>query len=618
MAMTPKVGDQLGQYTLTALIARGGMSTVYRAHDERLDRDVALKLLSAELSEDAAFRARFEREWRIAAGLRHPNIVPVFDAGEWEDQLFIGMQLIEGPDLATVIGAAGPLAPARAVSIVTQLAAALDAAHAQGIVHRDVKPGNVLLLEGRGGAADHVYLADFGLTRRTSSMSRMTRTGSFLGTLGYIAPEQLKGLPVDARTDEYSLACVAYEMLTSAPPFPRDSEVAMITAHLQDPPPAVSLQRGDLPLAVDGVIAKGMAKEPDQRYPSCGDFARAFAAALLGDLPTSSRRHCRRLRRHCRPPCNGLSRRPIRSKAWSPHRRRARPTNARECLRPWPCSPSFFSWVSGPRACWLPSSCSPLQHADVVARAARGGVDQRRRPTVPRRHAWELSARSRCVDLRVASGCHDTWPWRDRDAVHHTGTGGRGHPESDEEPEADADHAAADTEGHAVAHSDRHASSNADSDAGSGRRRLRRRNACCADSQLASIEFCHRNTATDTAVYGFDATLQCDVNSSGVSYIRFWSYGSRSALRDEWDRRVADLALNGYPTNDGDCWNGIEGLSQHAWGDMQCDIDSHNARQVRWDDLDHLVYGVLHADTGDLASVVDWWSQNAILHGTSP
>lgn len=279
----PQIGDRVAHYQLTALIARGGMSTVYRAHDERLGRDVALKLLSPELSEDADFRARFEREWRTAAALRQPNILPIFDAGDWQGQLYIAMLLVEGPDLAAVIDRDGPLAPERAVSIISQVAAALDAAHAQGIVHRDVKPGNILLVQGGGpGGTDHAYLADFGLTRRSSSNSRMTRSGVFLGTVAYIAPEQLQGRAVDGRTDEYSMACVAYQMLTAEPPFPRDMDLGMLSAHLNDPPPMVSARRPDLPRALDGVIAMGMAKSPDARFPSAGAFASAFAAGMRG------------------------------------------------------------------------------------------------------------------------------------------------------------------------------------------------------------------------------------------------------------------------------------------------------------------------------------------------
>jgi serine/threonine-protein kinase len=178
MSAMAKVGDQIGQYLLTALIAPGGMSTVFRAHDERLDRDVALKLLSAELSEDPGFRDRFQRESRVAAGIRHPNILPVFDAGDWQGQLYIAMQLVEGPDLALIIERGGPIPPARTASIISQVAAALDAAHALGIVHRDVKPGNILLVPGSGPATlEHVYLSDFGLNRRITSTTQMTHSG---------------------------------------------------------------------------------------------------------------------------------------------------------------------------------------------------------------------------------------------------------------------------------------------------------------------------------------------------------------------------------------------------------------------------------------------------------
>ena len=277
------VGDSIGTYEIVAVIARGGMGMVYRARDNRLGRDVALKLLAPELSGDANFRARFERESKIAGGLRHPNIVPVFDAGEWEGQLYLAMMLVDGPSLATVIARDRHLAPERVAAIVGQLAGALDAAHAQQIVHRDIKPGNVLVLEGAGPrGTDHVYLADFGLTRSANSSGPMTRTGTFMGTLNYIAPEQLQGAVIDGRADQYALACTTFEMLASSPPFVRDSEAAVMWAHINAQPPALAVLRPDLPAGLTPVHQRAMAKSPDERFPTTAAFAGAFAAAVAG------------------------------------------------------------------------------------------------------------------------------------------------------------------------------------------------------------------------------------------------------------------------------------------------------------------------------------------------
>src|SRR3954453_1014117 len=272
------VGDLIGSYRVTGIIGRGAMSTVYSAHDERLNRYVALKLLSAEYGLDFIFRARFEREYRLTALLSHPNIVPVYDAGEWQDQLYIVQKLIEGPNLATVIQHESPLSLARTVSIVTQVADALDEAHEHRVVHRDVKPANILLDEPTASGAEHVYLADFGLTLGMEG-THLTRTGSFMGTLAYAAPEQLGSGPIDGRADQYALASTTFQMLTGQPPFRRDNEFALINAHLFDKPPALSALRPDLPHRVGDVIAKALSKKPEDRFATTGDFADALVHA---------------------------------------------------------------------------------------------------------------------------------------------------------------------------------------------------------------------------------------------------------------------------------------------------------------------------------------------------
>src|SRR5205085_12022619 len=234
----------------------------------RLPRKVALKLLAPELADDDRFRERFLRESQLAASLDHPNVVPVYDADETDGVLYIAMRYVEGADLRELLRRSSPLTPARAVAIVGQAAAGLDAAHRRGLVHRDVKPGNILI-----GEDDHAYVSDFGLTKQASSQSGLTATGQLVGTLDYVAPEQIQGQPVDGRTDVYSLSCVVYECLTGARPFERDTEVAVIWAHLQDAPPLLSEQRPDLPRELDAVFAKGMAKLQNERYPTCAELA---------------------------------------------------------------------------------------------------------------------------------------------------------------------------------------------------------------------------------------------------------------------------------------------------------------------------------------------------------
>jgi serine/threonine-protein kinase len=260
------------------------MGEVWLAIDENLDRRVALKLLPVELAADHGFPTRFLAESRLAASLDHPHIVPIYEAGEADDRLFIAMRYVEGADLGTLIERGGPLDPARAVTLLRGVADALDAAHDRGLVHRDVKPGNILVAPtARGG--EHAYLADFGLTKQLGSGGDFTRSGQVLGSLGYIAPEQIEGRPIDSRADVYSLACVLYEALTGRPPFPGERDVATLWAHLQSARPRPSGIRPEL-AAFDPIIARGMAIEPLERYPSAGELI-AVAAAAAGSAQTN-------------------------------------------------------------------------------------------------------------------------------------------------------------------------------------------------------------------------------------------------------------------------------------------------------------------------------------------
>jgi DNA-binding beta-propeller fold protein YncE/tRNA A-37 threonylcarbamoyl transferase component Bud32 len=275
-------GSHIAGYRLDEQIGRGGMAVVYRAWDSRLERRVALKILAPELARDDEFRQRFIRESRAAAAVDHHNIIPIYEAGEAAGVLFIAMRFVDGRDVQTIINQQGALSPARVCDIVGQVAAALDAAHAHGLVHRDVKPANMLRDPSVGSdRTDHVYLSDFGLSKTSVSASSpsLTSQGQFLGTLNYVAPEQIEGRPVDGRTDEYALACSTFEMLTGAPPFRRDETLAIMYAQLSSQPPAVTGSRPDLPAAVDQVMARALAKNADDRYPTCLEFAAALRRA---------------------------------------------------------------------------------------------------------------------------------------------------------------------------------------------------------------------------------------------------------------------------------------------------------------------------------------------------
>jgi serine/threonine protein kinase len=273
-------GSQIAGYKIEQQIGRGGMAVVYRASDGRLNRSVALKILAPEFADDTSYRQRFIREMRAAAAVDHPNIVPVFDAGEADGALFIAMRYVSGQDLRTLLDHEGTLPAARVAHLISQAASALDEAHSRGLVHRDVKPGNMLIGTMTGsGQPDHLYLSDFGLSKQRTSSASLTLTGQFLGTLDYMAPEQVEGHDVDGRADLYALACTAFEMLTGQPPFRRDQNFAVMYAQLSAPAPALTALRPDLPPAVDQVIATALAKSPGDRYQTCTAFAKALREA---------------------------------------------------------------------------------------------------------------------------------------------------------------------------------------------------------------------------------------------------------------------------------------------------------------------------------------------------
>jgi len=273
-------GDEFAGYRIERRLGRGGMGILYLAVEPGLERRVALKLIAPEAAADEVFARRFAEESRIAASIEHPNVVPIYAAGEEGGVPWIAMRFVAGSDLALRIARVGRLEPDAAAALVAQVGNGLDAIHAAGLVHRDVKPANVLL--SGDPAAQHAYITDFGVARNVAAQSGLTQTGRFVGTLDYVAPEQISGEPIDARVDVYALGCLLYKLLTGEVPFPREGEAARLYAHLHDPPPAPSLYAPTVPMALDDVVIRAMSKAPEDRQPSAGDLGRAAEAALSG------------------------------------------------------------------------------------------------------------------------------------------------------------------------------------------------------------------------------------------------------------------------------------------------------------------------------------------------
>ena len=257
------IGSVFAGYRIDRVIGRGGMGVVYLATQVALDRLVALKLVAPELGAEATFRERFARELKFVAAIDHPNVIPVYDARSEEGMLFIAMRYVDGTDLRELLLGEGPLEPARAVSLFEQVADALDAVHELGVVHRDVKPANVLI--GRRRGVEHVFLTDFGLSKHTTSGFGMTAPGQWVGTVDYVPPEQILGQTLDLRTDVYALGCMLYEILTGQVPYAKEGDAAKLWAHMNDDPPAPSAVRGELPEALDDVVARALAKQPGDR-----------------------------------------------------------------------------------------------------------------------------------------------------------------------------------------------------------------------------------------------------------------------------------------------------------------------------------------------------------------
>jgi serine/threonine-protein kinase len=273
------VGEEFGPYTIESVLGRGGMGTVFLARHARLERRVALKVISPAFADDAGFRARFLRESQLAASLDHPHVIPIYDADEVEGVLYLAMRYVDGPSLQGLIRKSDPMSRGDTLRIAEQIGGALDAAHAADLIHRDLKPANILLTE----AERHAYLCDFGLAKRTSTRG-VTHAGAFFGTIDYCSPEQIRGEVLDGRADVYSFACVLYHCLSGEPPYARESEVAVLQAHLNDPPP-------ELATDLDPVFARAMAKDRDERYPTAGELARDLRAAIAGGAPETVAAH---------------------------------------------------------------------------------------------------------------------------------------------------------------------------------------------------------------------------------------------------------------------------------------------------------------------------------------
>jgi serine/threonine protein kinase len=276
-------GDEFAGYRIEQRLGRGGMGVLYLAVEPGLERRVALKLIAPEAASDEVFARRFAEESRIAASIEHPNVVPIYAAGEEDGVPFIAMRYVAGADLARRLTREGSMKPPVAVELIAQIGNGLDAIHAAGLVHRDVKPANVLL-SGESDA-EHAYITDFGVARNVATESGLTQTGRFVGTLDYVAPEQISGEAIDARVDVYALGCLLFKLLTGEVPFPREGDAARLYAHLHDPPPPPSLYVPAVSMGLDDVVIRAMSKDPDDRYPSAGDLGRAAQAALRGEAP---------------------------------------------------------------------------------------------------------------------------------------------------------------------------------------------------------------------------------------------------------------------------------------------------------------------------------------------
>jgi serine/threonine-protein kinase len=414
-----------GPYHLKRLLGRGGMGEVYEAEHTVKEWTVALKLMTAEFSKDAVFRERMKREARIAGRLQEPHVVPIHDYGEIDGQMYLEMRMIEGTDLDSVLKRFGPLTPPRAVAIILQIASALDAAHAAGVMHRDVKPPNILVT-----SDDFAYLVDFGIASATTD-EKLTQLGTAVGTWKYMAPERFSNDEVTYRADIYALACVLYECLIGTPPYRADSATTLVTAHLMDPIPQVSTQRAGIPKGFDAVIARGMAKKPEDRYASAGDFARAANDAMSNPDQDHAEDILRRSRESTLPgtavaPMPGLptgAQSPI-----TPPTQYAQPPTYGDQLgsgplqRPAPTGPPSWAPASGP----IPTPNQPTQAPQYFGGSSNwggtppGGMppqqpsgptpwNQGNQPSAGKRNPWPIVAAAAAVVVVLVVAAIGIW-----------------------------------------------------------------------------------------------------------------------------------------------------------------------------------------------------------------
>ena len=401
-------GDVFVDYRIEGLAGRGGMGVVYRATQLGLERTVALKVITPALADDEDFRRRFVAESKAAAAVEHPNVIPVYYAGEVEDVLFIVMRYVDGPDLRALVRAEDSLDPERAAHIVAQLGGALDAAHRHGLVHRDVKPANVLL-----GEDDHAYLTDFGLTKAatTTDHGGLSRAGGWVGTLGYVAPEQIRGERIDARTDVYALGCVLVYALTGTAPYSGDSDEATLWAHLNAPPPSESV-----PPEFEGVVARALAKDPSDRYPSTGDLGRAALRAAGRSAAAVPERN---VGRGLAAPADGSQTAATALPGAAPLQpdaeTRLSPSSGQTATQAAGCRRSRAAASAGAVAALAARARSPRRDARGRRRRARrrrgrAGDRQRRRRQAGRGRQRRQAPRAETVDRRRAEARHPDAP----------------------------------------------------------------------------------------------------------------------------------------------------------------------------------------------------------------
>jgi serine/threonine-protein kinase len=593
-APDPALGSEVAGYRIEAQIGQGGMSRVYRAQDLRLGRPVALKLLGSELANDPLFRTRFEREWRLAAALRHPHIIPIYNAGDDGGTLYIAMLLVDGGDLSSTLRHVGAMEPDYALDLLAQVASALHAAHRQDLIHRDLKPSNVLLETGRGAdGADHAYLADFGLTKSVAVASELTQAGLYLGTPNYSAPEQIEGRTVDSRADVYALGCMLFECLTGSVPFPRENEMAAIAAHLTESPPSASARRPGLPAGLDAVLARALAKSPDARYSTAPELIAAARGVVRAANAAST---------VALPP------------AESPYRVEslpeieAAPTSELQGLvpprrtEPLPASPRHRepSTLAAGRALGFDEALPKASTApDPSSLATR--FDQRPRVRKPRRRRISFAllgplAGIVAVPLIVGGVLLSG-------ALSGVPAGPTGSPPG---------------VGSIIGSSSSIVLASASPSAPSSPYF----EGATADERFlvhavpaAFAGDCGRgeHRPSDVDVQGDVAAIDCRVDDPDVTEARYFRFVATAELLDWWQERLRAESLQ--PDSAG-CAGGRQGETSYDQGRLLCFASSGQAR-LRWIDEERLIYGVVNARTPEIEATFQWWLDSHQTAGVS-